>query len=244
MPLKPNRASRSMTSKVYEVLRREILCCQIVPGQELSEGELAARFKMSKTPVREALAELRAEGLVKTFPRRGYQVAPVTFQDLNELFDLRIMLEGHAAELASRTITPEGIEQLSALADIVYDRGTQPSIERFVRANRDFHETIALASGHRRLHDSVIHILDDLQRFFHLGARLRDVGSETNDSHHLIIEALKKRDGKLARQRVIEEIQLTQNGLAGALVNQATSVMELTPMIPVAPARKRAHSAR
>lgn len=233
MSPKSNSASQSMTSKVYTVLRREILCCQIVPSQALSEGGLAARFKISKTPVREALAKLRSDGLVKTFPRRGYQVAPVTFQDLSELFDLRMMLEGRAAELASQKITPEGLDRLTALTDIVYDRATQPSIERFVQANHDFHETIALASGNRRLHDMVVQVLDDLKRFFYLGAWLRDVGGEASNSHRQIIKALRKRDGDLARQSVVEEIQLTQNGLAAALMRQATSVMELRPVAQV-----------
>ena len=95
----------SLAEQVYMRLRTEILHCQLPPGTELSEAELAARFEMSKTPVREALVTLRQEGLVLTFPRRGYQVAPITFGDMNELFDLRIMLEAGAVELACQRIT-------------------------------------------------------------------------------------------------------------------------------------------
>ncbi len=229
MPPKPNRVPESMTAKVYAAVRREILSCQIIPGEELSEGELATRFKMSKTPVREALAKLRAEGLVKIFPRRGYQVAPVTFQDMNELFEIRSMLEGRAAELASQRITREDIGQLSTLADIIYDRAEHLSIRRFVQTNRDFHEGIAVASGNRRLHGMILQVLDELQRFFHLGAQLRDVGNETNDYHRQIIAGLTRRDASQARSSIMEDIASTQRGLLVALTKQTSSVMEITP---------------
>ena len=231
MPLKTSPVPESLTTKAYNALRRDILACQITPGQELSEGELAARFNMSKTPIREALGKLRSEGLVRTYPRRGYQVSPVTFQDLNELFEMRSLLEGRAAELASEKISAERLDHLMTLAEIVYNRAEQPSITRFVRANRQFHEAIALASGNQRLHTTVVQVLDELQRFFHLGAQLRDVGGETSDSHRQIVQALRLRDAERARRQVMHEIQSTQAGLIVALTKQTTSVMELTAII-------------
>ncbi len=229
MPSKPNRPPESLTSKVYAALRRDILVCQIVPGQELSEGELAERFKMSKTPIREALSMLRSEGLIKTFPRRGYQVAALTFQDMNEVFELRVILEGRAAELASQRITPEGLDRLATLADIVYDRAEKPSISRFVKANRDFHEAIAAASGNGRLRLMLLQVLDELQRFFHLGAQLRDVGHETSEYHQQIISSLRARNPELSRATITAEIKSTQRGLLLALTQQTSSLMEITP---------------
>nr|WP_321983929.1 GntR family transcriptional regulator [uncultured Lichenicoccus sp.] len=229
MPTKPSHATESLTTKVYNALRRDILACAIIPGQELSEGVLAARFKMSKTPVREALGKLRSEGLIKTYPRRGYQVASVTFRDLNELFEMRSLLEGRAAELANEKITPEKLDHLESLAHVVYDRAEKPSIMRFVQANRRFHEAIALASGNQRLHATVVQVLDELERFFHLGAQLRDVGLETSASHRKIVQALRKGDAVLARRNVIEEIEATQHGLILALTKQSSSLMELKP---------------
>ena len=238
MALKTTRNGESMTMKVYAALRRDILSCHIVPGQELSESDLATRFRMSKTPVREALAKLRTEGLVKTFPRRGYQVASVTFQDMKELFEVRTMLEAHAAELASARITPRGIDELRALSDVIYDRAEQPSLHRFVQANRDFHEAIAVASRNVRLHAMIMQTLDELQRFFYLGARLRDVADETVDAHKLLIDAFNMRDGARARKIMIEHNDATQKGLLVALTQQTTSVMQIgiSPPPPAAQA--------
>jgi len=229
MPPKAPRVPDSMTSKVYAALRRDILSCQIVPGQDLSEGELATRFKMSKTPVREALSKLRSEGLVKAFPRRGYQVAPVTFQDMNELFEIRNMLEGRAVELASQKITDDAIRQLSNLADVMYDPSEALSIRRFVQANRDFHEIIAASCANTRLQGMIMQVLDELQRFFHLGAQLRDIGTETIDDHHQIVAALKARDAASSRQRMIAHNEASQQGLMTALTQQSRNVMQVTP---------------
>ena len=143
---------------------------------------------------------------------------------------MRILLEGRAAELASEKITPEKLDQLESLSHVAYDRAEKPSITRFVQANRQFHEAIAQASGNRRLHTTVIQVLDGMQRFFHLGAQLRDVGLETSSFHRKTVQALRKRDAALARRNVIEEIEATQHGLILALTKQTSSLMELKPV--------------
>ncbi|MBE9604538.1 GntR family transcriptional regulator [Acetobacteraceae bacterium H6797] len=209
---RPARPS-SLTERVYALLRAEILTCELEPGRELSEAELAERFQVSKTPVREALATLRSEGFVRTFPRRGYQVVPITFGDMNQLFELRTILEAGAAELACARITEAELAQLNTLADVVYDRQEQPSLKRFIKANRDFHVAIARASGNERLYLQLERIIDELERFFYLGARLRDVNDETKDDHHRIVEILRSRDPEAARAIIARHNELTRQGL-------------------------------
>ncbi|SMF12272.1 GntR family transcriptional regulator [Xaviernesmea oryzae] len=212
-----SKKTESLTERVYQMLRTEILTCILEPGQEISEAELAERFEVSKTPVREALATLRSEGLVKTFPRRGYQVVPITFGDLNELFDLRTILEAGAAELACERITDAEIASLQKLAEVVYDRSEQPSLKRFIQANRDFHVAIAKASGNERLYNILGRQIDELERFFYLGARLRDVSDETRDDHKAIVEVLRSRDPVAARKIMIQHNDVTRRGLFLAL---------------------------
>ncbi|MBB5753724.1 GntR family transcriptional regulator [Prosthecomicrobium pneumaticum] len=214
----PKKGGReSLTDRVYQLLRNDILTCALEPGRELSEAELAQRFDVSKTPVREALATLRQEGFVRTFPRRGYQVVPITFGDMSELFDLRTILEAGAAELACARITDAELDRLQKLADVVYDRAEQPSLQRFIKANRDFHAAIANASGNVRLETLITRQIDELERFFYLGARLRDVNSETVDDHHAIVEVLRRRDPAAARAIMIRHNDLTREGLFKAL---------------------------
>jgi DNA-binding GntR family transcriptional regulator len=211
--------SSSLTEQVYRRLRDEILTCELKPGREISEAELAARFSVSKTPVREALATLRLEGFVRTYPRRGYQVVPVTFGDMNDLFDVRTILEAGAAELACSRITEAELDQLDRLADVVYDHAEQPSLKRFIEANRDFHAAIARASGNQRLHQLVMRQMAELERFFYLGARLRDVNTETTDDHHEIVRVLRRHDAAAARQIMIQHNEITRRGLFDALAS-------------------------
>ncbi|WP_293860104.1 GntR family transcriptional regulator [uncultured Alsobacter sp.] len=218
-PVENGGRQASLTEQVYLRLRDEILTCELEPGRELSEAELAARFEVSKTPVREALATLRLEGLIRTFPRRGYQVLPVTFGDMNDLFDVRTVLEAGAAEFACVRISDEELDQLERMADVVYHRGEQPSTKRFIEANRDFHAAIAKASGNDRLFQLVLRHITELERFFYLGARLRDVNTETKSDHHEIVDVLRRRDPAAARAIMIRHNEITRRGLFAALTS-------------------------
>jgi len=207
----------SLTEQVYQRLRGEILGCTLEPGQDISEAELAERFNVSKTPVREALATLRQEGLVLTYPRRGYQVAPITFGDMNELFDLRTILEVGAAELACEHITEAEIETLRDLAPSAYELGASPTIEQFIRSNRDFHLAIARAARNERLLAMLTRQILELERFFYLGAQLRDVNKETNTDHAEIVDALAARNRDEVRRLMVRHNELTRQGLFQAL---------------------------
>lgn len=206
-------AAPSLTQQVYQRLRADILSCELEPGLEISEAELAERFDVSKTPVREALATLRQEGLVRTFPRRGYQITPITFGDMNELFDLRTILEAGTAELACEQITEEELEHLRTLAEVVYDKSEARTIDTFIDANREFHLAIARASGNARLLKILAGQIYELERFFYLGAQLRDVSSETSADHFEIVEALTERDKVKARNLMIRHNDVTRQGL-------------------------------
>jgi DNA-binding GntR family transcriptional regulator len=84
---------RLLRERVYEELRHDIVSCELMPGAEIREAELAARFEVSKSPVRDALISLEREGLVITIPRQGYRVAPVSISDMLDMFHLRAALE-------------------------------------------------------------------------------------------------------------------------------------------------------
>lgn len=96
------RTASSLTEQAYLALREKVITCELAPAADVKEAELAAMLEMSKTPVREAMGRLCLEGLMQAFPRRGYRVTPVTVKDMNNLFELRAILEGSAAGLAAK----------------------------------------------------------------------------------------------------------------------------------------------
>lgn len=209
------RGSPSLMEQAYARLRREILSCRLPPGAEISETDIAEHLQMSKSPVREALGRLRMEGFVRAYPRRGYQIAPLTLSDLKELLELRTILESGAVTLAAGRITPEELAQLVQLADAEdlgpVDAGT--SLDAFVDANRTFHAAVSRASGNRRVYEQVIHCLDGLERFFYVGARSRDISPQTRAEHAELIDALRNRDGARARALVVAHNDGTRDGL-------------------------------
>ena len=94
MNIEPSNLRRE---EIYQRLRAEILSCGLAPGLHLHEAELAERFLVSKSPIRDALMRLEAERLVLVAPRKGYRVAPVSVSDSRDLFGLRMVLEQAAA---------------------------------------------------------------------------------------------------------------------------------------------------
>lgn len=214
---------RSLARRAYEALKQDILTCALRPGAQIFEGELAARYGMSKTPVREALNLLGQEGLVQVLPRRGYLVAPVTLRDVQEVYQLRLLLETAAAELAAEHITEEQLRRLKALVAVRYTYRDRASYGRFLRANREFHVAVAEASGNRRLAAFVGKLLEDMERILHLGLDLRDSADEMAAEHAELVDALLRGDGALARQVVTAQLQSSRKRVLEALVGSESA---------------------
>ena len=214
---------RSLARRAYEALKQDILTCALPPGAQIFEGELAARYGMSKTPVREALNLLGQEGVVQVLPRRGYLVAPITLRDVQEVFQLRLLLEAAAAELAAEHITEEQLRRLKALVAVRYTYRDRASYARFLRANREFHVAVAEASGNRRLAAFVSKLLEDMERILHLGLDLRDGADEMAAEHAELVDALLRGDAALARQVVTIQLQNSRKRVLEALVGSESA---------------------
>lgn len=195
--------SGSAAGRAYSSLKQEILVCDLAPGSPVFEGEIAERLKMSKTPVREALGMLVHEGFVEVRPRQGYRVTDVTLGDVQEVFQLRLLLEPAAAELAAERATPE---QLKALRTSSEDDPSQEYEESVMQA-ATFHSTLADASGNRRLASTLHSLLDEMQRLRFIGLTSGDTYENETAEHRELLDALLKGNHHLARdiaQRHVE----------------------------------------
>jgi DNA-binding GntR family transcriptional regulator len=142
------------TRGVYESIKTRILDGSYEPGAKLSEEELAAAVGVSRTPVREALRRLHAEGLVDWEANRGATVPSWNDQDLEEIFELRALLEGYGAELAAARITAEEIDRLRELCAAMERHAASSAPDRadlIAVCNSEFHEIILSAGRNRRL---------------------------------------------------------------------------------------------
>ena len=215
-----------LTERAYERLRRDIICCTIAPGSEISEAQLATQYKLGKAAVRVALTKLAHDGLVRAIPRRGYMVMPVTLQDIQDVFELRLMLEPAAARMAAGKVSTQRLKVYDEVCRTGYQPGDAKSTGRFLEANKAFHVTIAQATGNARLAEAIELLLDEMTRLLHLGLGVRKGALIANDEHKGLVKALARGDGETAERICRDQIEASRNMVLSAVLT-SRSVMNL-----------------
>lgn len=210
------------TDAAYESLKRAVLTCTLAPGTELREAQLAEQFRLGRSPVRGALGRLVQDGFVEVRPRKGYRVTDLKITDVNEVFELRLMLEPAAAELAASRAPRETIRSLHDLAHAEYDHTDPTSYERFIVDNREFHVRLAEAAGNHRLARSIRTLLEEMQRLFFLSLTVRDTSSEQMHEHHALYDAIVAGDAALARKISADQIEQSRRRVIEALISGFT----------------------
>ena len=157
--------------KAYDAIKQAIVAGEFDSGMHLRSATLAERLGVSRTPIREALQRLHAEGLVDIFENRGAFVANYAREDAAEVFDLRAELESKAAALASQKLTASQIDELSRFTDRMerHASGRFRDIALVTEANKNFHSLIITAAASRRLSAVISSIVEIalVSRTFH-----------------------------------------------------------------------------
>jgi DNA-binding GntR family transcriptional regulator len=223
----------TLTEEAYAAIKRRIICLALPPGVPFTEAQLAAELSLSKTPVREALARLQREGFVDVAARSGYSVAPVTLQDVRDLFALRILLEGEAACLAaSTTPDPSQLRLLEEAARTSYDPDDPDSLAHFLRANTEFHAAVARVAKNERLVGVLEQVLDQMERVFHLGLSRTTGGGENVREHQALVKAILRGDCELARRTSVAHIRGSQSMVIDALLSSEALLSTNVPATP------------
>lgn len=185
-----NRDSRA--HEVYFALKEDIVWGRIEPGTLLSETRIAQAFSVSRTPVREALHKLAADGVLQSVPNQGHLVHTVSVSEALDAFRLREILEVEAAGQAANRITETQLKRLRELAD------TRQS-DDFIAINREFHTIIARASGNRILADYIDRLLVLMQQVLALDPHLSEWMEDGAQEEFDIVDALAAGDEVAAR---------------------------------------------
>ncbi len=133
---------QSVREKTYSLLRKQLLTGQFPPNERLTEESLARKLGVSRTPVREALHKLELEGLVQTTGSRGFCVPEESTEDMNELFEIRAILEGHALACVCEIIADEDIQILEKLVQRAEHAFQSEEITRVFEYNTQFHDQL------------------------------------------------------------------------------------------------------
>lgn len=219
MQSRASSRSGSFAEEAYVELHRRIIECEMPPGARITEGRIVRDIGIGKTPVREALGRLVLEGLVRSIPRQGYEVTPITLGQVRELFGLRMIVEPAAVQLAAGHVDGPLLRRLDELCRTGYTLGDHASAARFLRANNEFHVAVARASGNSRLAEIVERVLDESERLFHLGLMMRNRTEEMGHEHKALVDALLGGEPDAARRIAIEQIMAAERMVVDGLLS-------------------------
>ena len=193
-PLRP----ASLHEEVAARLRSMVFERALAPGQWVDEMALARDWQISRTPLREALKVLAAEGLVTLVPRQGCRVTEVSEEDAEQLFPVMALLEGRCAFEAVLKATPADVKGLRRLHDALEKHAAANHVDGYYRANHDFHTRVQALADNRWLDRAT----NDLRTFVRLlrGRQLNWPGrmQESMAEHRALIDAVEHRDAALA----------------------------------------------
>lgn len=208
-----------MRHRVFDELRADIMSCALQPGEEVRESELAIRYGVSKTPIRDALQKLEVEGLVEIVARRGHRVSQISMTDARDILDLRVILEAAAV----RRIASEG--DAAQLEDLDRFRNANVhSVKDFAEYNRSFHHHICELSGNGRLADTMKALMENYDRLCVVSLSTRRTKTEAMQAalvdHNKIIDALQDRNGTAAAKLSAKHIDRSRVQVLQGLSNR------------------------
>lgn len=207
-PLSASHAAQlpSLADIAYRQVRDAILGGAFRAGQSLGQEEIASQIGTSRVPLREALQRLEAEGLVVLRPRRGYIVTSLDPDDIQDIFDIRMMLEERAGYLATLRATPEDVAaveaHLHAMDGLTITNAEEATL--FAERNSAFHDRLYSGSGRAQLCRLMVVLRANVERYIRIGAQLAGNLDRVRDDHYQIFNAFRRGDaqtvGRLCRE--------------------------------------------
>jgi GntR family transcriptional regulator, rspAB operon transcriptional repressor len=206
---------RLMRDGVYARIRDEILACVLQPGSRIYENDLAKRYEVSKSPVRDALLRLQEKDLIEVLPRKGYRVRPISASDARELYEMRLLLERASTEYAAEHATDDEL----ALLDQFRSADESMTLLSWVKYNSEFHRAIAAIAHNSRLVRATQEVIDQFDRltFVSVSSAEFDITKgKFAEEHGDIIDAVQARNKRLAGSLVSKHIKNSQKRLMAA----------------------------
>ena len=211
----------TLSQRVYEHLRDEILADHLLPGTELSEVALSKELAISRGPIREAMGRLSAEGLITMRPRRRAEVRSLTPQELIDAYQVREALEVMAVRLLIPRVTEADLARLEQLIDQMAAHIAEGAVREFFAANVSFHELLCELSGNPKLQQVHHRLEGEIGRFQNRTLALRGSMDDSLTEHRAILAAIRLRDADRAAALTTDHIRVPARRLQAALRDDA-----------------------
>jgi DNA-binding GntR family transcriptional regulator len=203
--VKPHHPIRE---RAYEYLKAAVLSGRFTPGERLTEEHLAREMGISRTPIREALRKLESEGLIKALETRGFIVSRDSKAEVEEIFDIRAVLEGFALRVISGRVTEEVLGRLHGCIEKAEEALGRNRIDDVFHWNTQFHDLLhEFITDKTRLHDMMVTMRKYVLLYRRDTLQYPDGGRRTVDGHRRIVLALRLRDPDLCERVMREHIQ-------------------------------------
>lgn len=192
---------------IFETLRKAIVSGDIKPGERLMEVSLAEQMGVSRTPVREAIRRLEAEGLVTMIPRKGTHVSELSVKDIMDVLEVRTVLDKLATDLAAKRIQPFQLRSLESVHKQYIACVEKENMEGAIRKDVEFHDIIYAASGNPRLVAVASSLREHIYRFRVIYMRDNLIAENVLNEHEEILDALRNAQNKEASNLAEEHIR-------------------------------------
>jgi DNA-binding GntR family transcriptional regulator len=219
--------TRTLAEQIAERLRKDVLAGRLAAGARLSQEALAAQFNVSRVPIRDALLQLQAEGLVVAQPRAGSTVAELSAADLEELYDMRLALEPPVARLATPRLRDGDLAEMRSHLDVMSSSG-ELSGEWFT-AHAAFHHTLNAPSGRERMCALVDSLRAQTERYLRVYRVALQRADELGAEHELIYKTASDGDAAGVAAAVHEHLVLVRDPMLAYLRSLRPAEQESEP---------------
>lgn len=193
-----NSIEESYSKEIYHKIKSDILNGAITDGEFLTLAELASKYQVSKTPIRDALGTLESKGYLISIPRKGYLVKPVTGKDMKDSLEMRIIFEKAAVGLAILNASDKELDQIYTLAKQLPEKISQEELLQFNHLNDTFHMAIVKASHNSLLTEMYAQIMESLTRI------------RMQDTYYLTFPAEKVAHSEIAKALMSRDLEKTK----------------------------------
>jgi DNA-binding GntR family transcriptional regulator len=192
----------TLREKILEHIRDAIISGSLKAGSKVSEPELADRYGISRTPIREAFRQLESEGYLTVIPRRGAVVSEFSQKDVEDFYAIKSILEGYAAREACNKLTGKELDKLQANNVRLSELAAQNDIKTFFKIHNDFHDMFIKAADNERLRELITSVETRFQRLRFMSLSLPGRMKISVQEHGKIIEAFRRKDAETAEMLV------------------------------------------
>ena len=198
MKRKPIERHQTLREKILETIREAILKGQLKPGEKVAEPELAERFGISRTPIREAFRQLESEGYLTVIPRKGAVVTSLSERAVEEFYAIKSILEGYAARMATENLSDKDVEKLETINERLSQLAREGDVKTFFKVHNEFHELFIKAAENEKLMELINQMMLKFNRLRLASLSLPGRMETSVQEHRKIIAAFKEKNGELA----------------------------------------------